>query len=287
MLSAFSFLTAGRIGHITIENDDIISLIRQINPNKATGSDGISGRMLLLCDESVILPLQIIFRNILSTSIYPHTWKLANVTPIFKKGGKQLIKNYRPISLLPICVKFLEKLIFNKLYSYLQLNDLITQNKSGFRSGDSTTNQLLYLVDEIYQAFDSTESIEVRAVFLDVSKAFDKVWHSGLIFKLERNGVLGSLLKLFENYLHNRKQRVALNEHSSIDSGVPQGHYYFLFTSMISKEILNQITNFLLMIPCYFLIIVIDPEISANELNHGLDITHKWAHQCASMEIRI
>ena len=72
-------------GHITIENDDIISLIRQINPNKATASDGISGRMLLLCGESVILPLQIIFRNILSTSIYRDMWKVANVTPIFKK----------------------------------------------------------------------------------------------------------------------------------------------------------------------------------------------------------
>ena len=179
VLPVFSFLTAERIDYITIENDDIISLIRQINPSKATGSDGISGRMLLLCHESVILPLQIIFRNILSTSIYPHTWKLANVTPIFKKGDKQLIKNYRPISLLPICGKFLEKLIFNKLYSYLQLNDLITQNQSGFRPGDSTTNQLLYLVDEIYQAFDSTESLEVRAVFLDVSKAFDKVGMMG------------------------------------------------------------------------------------------------------------
>ena len=143
VLPVSSFLTAERIDHITIENGDIISLIRQINPNKSTGSDGISGRMLLLCDESVILPLQIIFRNILSTSIYPHTWKLANVTPIFKKGDEQLIKHYRPISLLPIFGKFLEKLIFNKLYSYLQLNDLITQNQSGFRPGDSTTNQTI------------------------------------------------------------------------------------------------------------------------------------------------
>ena len=176
VLPALSFLTNERIDHITIQNEDIISLIRKINPNKATGSDGISGQMLLLCDESVTLPLQIIFSNILSTSIYPDMWKLANVTPIFKKGDKQLIKNYRPISLLPICGKILEKIIFNNLYNYLHSNSLITKNQSGFRPGDSTTNQLLYLVDEIHQAFDCTEFLEVRAVFLDISKAFDKVY---------------------------------------------------------------------------------------------------------------
>ena len=101
VLPILRFLT----NHITIGNDEIISLIRKINPNKATGSDGISGQMLLIRDESVILPLQIIFTNILSTTIYPDMWKLANVTPIFKKGDKQLIKNYRPISLLPILWK--------------------------------------------------------------------------------------------------------------------------------------------------------------------------------------
>ena len=78
------FLTNKRIDHVSIENVEIILLIRNINPNKATGSDGISGQMLLLCDESVILTLQVIFTNILSTSIYPDMWKLANVTPIFK-----------------------------------------------------------------------------------------------------------------------------------------------------------------------------------------------------------
>ena len=138
--------------------------------------------MLLLCDVSVSLPLQIIFTNILSTSIYPDMWKLANVTPILKKGDKQLIKNYRPISLLPICGKILEKIIFNNLYAYLHTNNLITKNQSGFRPGDSTTNQLLYLLDEIHQAFDSTTYIALRAVFLDISKAFDKVRHDGLTF---------------------------------------------------------------------------------------------------------
>ena len=132
--------------------------------------------MLLLCDDSVILPLNIIFRNILLTSTYyPDQWKLANVTPIFKKGDKQLIKNYRPISLLPICSKIFEKMISKNLYSYLNANNLLTKNQSGFRPGDSTTNQLLYLVNEIHQAFENPKSLEVHAVFLDISQAFDKM----------------------------------------------------------------------------------------------------------------
>ena len=78
-------------------------------------------------------------------------WTLGNVTPIFKKGDKQSTKNYRPISLFPICGKMIEKIIFNNLYLYLNSNNLITKNQSGFHPGDSTTNQLLFLVDEIHQ----------------------------------------------------------------------------------------------------------------------------------------
>ena len=227
VLPTFTFFTDKRINYVTIDNEKIISLIRKINPKKATGSDGISAQMLLLCDETVILPFQIIFTNILSTSTYPDMWKIANVTPIFKKGDNQLIKNYRPISLLPICGNILEKIIFNNPYAYLHGNNLITKNQSGFRLGDSTTNQLLYLLDEIHQAFDSTKSLEVRAVLLDISKAFDKVWHDGLIFKLEQNGISGNLLRLLLNYLDDRKQRVVINgsysDCSNIESGVPQG----------------------------------------------------------------
>ena len=227
VLPPLNVLTEKRLDHITILGSQILPLIRNLNPNKATGSDGISGHMLLLCDESVVLPLKIIFQSILSTSIYPNMWKLANVTPIFKKGDKQLIENYRPISLLPICGKCFEKIIFNNLYSYLNVNNLITNNQSGFRPGDSTTNQLVYLTNKIHEAFKNPHSLEVRAVFLDISKAFDKVWHEGLIFKLKQNGISGNLLNLFENYLTNRKQRVVLNgshsDYTSIESGVPRG----------------------------------------------------------------
>ena len=242
--------------------------------------------MLLLCDDSVILPLRIIFRNILLTFICPDVWKFANVIPIFKKGDKQLITNYRAIFLLPICGKLFEKIIFNNLYSYLQANNIITKNQSGFRPGDSTTNQLLYLVNEIHQAFENPKSLEVRAVFLDISKAFDKVWHNGLIFKLKQNGVSGNLLKFFQNYLNNRKQRVVLNgsfsNYSTVESGVPQGSVlgpllFLIYINDLERNIKSNIKFFA--DDTMLFSIVKDHVISADNLNHDLNIIQLWAHQ--------
>ena len=286
VLPNFAFLTVKRIDELIISNDEISSLIRNINPNKATGSDGISGQMLLICDDSVTLPLKIIFSNILLSSTYPDIWKLANVIPIFKKGDKQLIKNYRPISLLPICGKLFEKIIFNNLYSYLNTNNLITKNQSGFRPGDSTTNQLLYLVNEIHQAFEDQKFLEVRAVFLDISKAFDKVWHDGLIFKLKQNGVSGSLLMFFQNYLNNRKQRVVLNgsysSYKTVESGVPQGSVlgpllFLIYINDLERDVKSNIKFFA--DDTMLFSIVKDPAISANDLNHDLNTIHQWAQQ--------
>jgi len=239
-----------------------------------------------LCDDAISIPLQIIYNNILSTSLYPDIWKIANITPVFKKGDKQLIENYRPISLLPICGKVLEKIIFNRLYNFLHANSLLTENQSGFRPGDSTTNQLLYFIDEIHQAFDCMESFEVRSVFLDISKAFDKVWHEGLIFKLKQNGISGQLLNLLQNYLSNRQQRVTLNgsvsELTNIESGVPQGSVlgpllFLVYINDLEKNIKSNIKFFA--DDTMLFSIVKDPHLTAYELNHDLDVISKWAHQ--------
>ena len=201
------------------------------------------------------------------------------MSPTFKKGDKQLIKHYRPISLLPIRGKILEKIISNNLYSYLHTNNLITINQSGFRPGDSTTNQLLYLVDEIHQAFDSTKSLEFGTIFLDISKAFDKVWHDGLMFKLEQNGISGNLLNLFENYLSNRKQRLVQNgsysDYSSIESGVPQGSVlgpllFLIFITDLERNLKSNVKFFAVDTMLFF--IVKNPEISAIDLNHDLEV---------------
>ena len=118
-------------------------------------------------------------------------------------------------------------MLFKHLYNFFEFNHLITKKQSGFRPGDSTTNQLIDFVNEIHKSFDDKKSLEVRAVFLDISKAFDKVWHPGLLFKLKQNGIDGRLLTLLTSYLTDRKQRAVLNGTSSdwesIESGVPQG----------------------------------------------------------------
>ena len=118
------------------------------------------------------MPLKIIFEKKLGTGIFPDQWKEANVTPVYKKNDEQIISNYTPISLLPI-LNVCEKIIFENLYVYLNANNLINTNQSGFRPEDSCSNQLLSLVREIYQSFDC--GLEVRLVHLDMCKAFDRV----------------------------------------------------------------------------------------------------------------
>ena len=141
-------------------------------------------------------------------------WKKANIVPVHKKINKQLIENYRPILLQPICGKILEQIIYNKMFEFFSENELISHNQSGFRPGDSCINQLLCITHDIYQSLD--DGLETRGVFLDISKAFDKVWHEGLLFKLKQNGISGNLLNVITNFLYQRKKRVVLNgQHSS------------------------------------------------------------------------
>ena len=209
---------------IDFSTDDILKIIRNLEPNKAHGHDMISIRMNKICDTSICRPLELIFQACLESGKFPSEWKKANVVPVHKKGDKQISKNYRPISLLPIAGKIFERLLYDKMFEFFIANNLISKNQSGFRPGDSCINQLLSITHEIYQSFD--DNLEVRAVFLDISKAFEKVWHKGLIFKLKENCISDKILNIIPDFLSFRKQRVVLNGQAfpwvSIEAGVPQ-----------------------------------------------------------------
>ena len=154
-----------------------------------------------------------------------------------QKSDKQLLKNYRPISLLPIFGKNFERIIYNNIFEYLTTNKLISDNQSGFKPGDSCVNQLLSITHELCHSLDN--GFEVRVVFLDISKAFGKVWHEGLILRLNQYKIsdlrisdFTNLLCLIKCFLKNCMQRVVLDGQTSswtiVLAGVPQGSTFFL-----------------------------------------------------------
>ena len=201
-----------------------------------------------------------------------------------KKGDKQVLRNYRPISLLPICVKIFERFIYNNLFEFFIKNDLISSNQSGFKQGDPCIYQLLSITHETCYSFDN--GFEVRGIFLDIFKAFDKVSRRGLIFKLKQNGVTSDLLNILIDFLKERKQRVVLNgQHSkwsNISAGVPQGS---ILEPLLFLIYINDLPDNLSSNPKLFaddtslFSAVHDKNQSGINLNDDLEKVRNWAFQ--------
>ena len=283
-LPNFIFNTDSLLSNVIITEKSISDIISKLNSNKAHGVDNISISMLKLCHKEVLFPLKLIFERSLAEGKFPSSWKLANVQPVHKKDSRQCKKNYRPISLLPICSKILEKIIFDEIYHFLTANNLLSKHQSGFRPGDSTINQLLSITNDIFMSFE--EGCETRAVFLDISKAFDKVWHEGLLFKLKQNGINGKLLSLISDFLTNRHQRVVLNGQESswepILSGVPQGSVLgpLLFLVYINDLTDNISSSMRLFADDSSLFLrVRDIQVSHDTLMSDLEKITQWANQ--------
>ena len=274
------------LSSIEIIASDTRKIIKALKVNKAHGHDEIFIRMLKLCESAITEPLYLIFKNCLNSNTFSDVWKKANVIPVHKKGDKQLLKNYRSVSLLPNCGNIFEKLLFNALYSFIEDQKLLNRCQSGFKKNDSCINQLVSIIHEIYSAFNCNPSLEVLVVFLDLSKAFDKVWHDGLIYKLKSLGISGSLLKLIQNYLDNRFQRVLLNGQTSewkpVNAGVPQGSILgpLFFLVYINDICSNLSTNVKLFADDTSLFsIVNDANKSFQNLSNDLCVISNWSYQ--------
>ena len=210
---------------ITITIQDVSDVFQHLDVTKACGPDLISPRLLKEGCHILAHPYSIIFNRSLEQGYFPSSWKDANVTPNYKKGRQIITKQLPPYIAFNIAGKTMERCVHKHLYNYMVTNQLLTPLQSGFREGDSTTNQLLHTYHKICEAVDKGK--EIRAVFCDINKAFDRVWHKGLLYKLRCMGCSNRVVKWFESYLSQRRQRVVINGQSSdrvhILAGVPQG----------------------------------------------------------------
>lgn len=211
------------LSNLTANEEDVLKALRSLNTTKASGFDGVSARFLHDLADEITPCVTHLFQLSLSSATLPRDWKDATISPLFKRGQRSLPNNYRPISLLSTTSKVLERLVAAPLYEHV--NSQLPQNQSGFRRGDGTAMQLARIVHEIAQAIDRGDL--VITCLYDLSKAFDKVWHAGLLAKLEHLGIRGSALSWLSNYLQGRRQRVRVNtsfsDWAEIPAGVPQG----------------------------------------------------------------
>ena len=240
--------------------------------------------MLKAVAKEISVPLSILFNRSFAEGVFANSLKVSNVLPLYKNDDKSLPSNYRPISLLSNIGKLQERIIFKHIYNHLHENNLLYKYQSGFLPNHSTTYQLIDIYHHICQTFDTDQFS--CTVFCDVSKAFDRVWHKGLIFKLKQYGISGSLLNCVTDYLNNRTQRVFIRSCMSsslpINAGVPQGSVLGPFLFLIH---INDIADSLLSLTRLF---ADDSSLfcSASSIqdlegiiNHDLNILAAWAKQ--------
>ena len=203
---------------------------------------------------------------------------------MLKKSNRQIVNNYRPISLLPCISKVLERIVFIALFRHFFANRLFATCNSGFKPADSTINRLLILLEQIYLGLDKSK--EIIMVLLDISKAFDRVWHEGLLFKLRQYGIVDPLLSWLKSYLTDRKQQVVVNGQCSpllrIHAGVPQGSIlgpllFLVYINDMSHNLSLEIHQFA--DDTSLLEIIDNPNLSINKINNDLSTLSKWADQ--------
>ena len=266
----------------TFTPTEVESVLKSLKTGKAAGPDAVNNRLLIELAQPLASPLCDLFNYSLFSGKVPDIWKIANATPIHKKNDPNDVSNYRPISLLSTIGKVIEKLVHKHVFNFFRDNKILTALQSGFVEGDSTVNQLVDIYNTFCKAFDDGK--EVRAIFFDISKAFDRVWHQGLLYKLQTVGITGSLLLWFTDYLHNRKQRVVLpggiSDWTTISAGVPQGSILgpLLFLIYIN-DIVEDINSFIRLFAddTSLYVIVENPFVSAEILNSDIAKVHAWA----------
>ena len=202
-----------------------MKLLSKLNIAKSTGHDNVGARFMKDGRNYIVTPLAYIINLSLKVGVFPDDMKIARVVPLYKKGNINLESNYRPISILPVVSKIIERVVHDQFHQYLVEKGLIYRFQSGFRPNHSTDTALTYLADQI--RFNMDKNYYTGVVLLDLQKAFDTVNHDILLKKLKAIGINDTTYAWFSSYLKERKQFVELNGVKSslqtITCGVPQG----------------------------------------------------------------
>ena len=223
-----------------IHPDEVLKIIIGLKNSKSTGTDSIDTRIIKLIAGRIVAPLIHVINLSISTSQFPAIWNVAKVVPLLKKGDALNPKNYRPVALLPIFSKVLERVVFNQMVKYLDTNKLLNPNHHGSRHGHSTATALIQMYDEWLEEVEDGNMVGVMMV--NLSAAFDMVDHPLLLEKLKLFGLEDGASDWMKSYLENRTQSVmvdgCLSPPIKIDCGVPQGSIlgplmYIIFTNDI------------------------------------------------------
>lgn len=208
-----------------VEKDKILKHLSTLDSSKATGTDNIGPRLLKLAAPYIANDITYICNHSINKSTFPSKWKEAKVSPLHKTGPHDDVNNYRPISILPVLSKVLEKHVHDCLSAYLHEHNLLHKTQSGFRSQHSCETALVHMIDSWLNAMDNGKLVGV--VLVDFKKAFDLVDHQILLSKLELYGINNKALMWFNTYLTHRQQQVSINNNKSdfetVTCGVPQG----------------------------------------------------------------
>lgn len=258
--------------------------LTKLNISKAAGPDKLHAKILYELRKEISLPLNIIFNKSMNEGKLPPEWKLAHVKPLFKKGSKKDISNYRPVSLTSICCKLLERIIKADMTKYLEENKFIVRNQHGFRSGRSCVTQLLEIMNIWTEILDKNSAID--CVYLDFAKAFDKVPHHRLNLKMKSYGIGGNLLNWLTDFLDNRKQQVVIKDTFSdikdVTSGIPQGSVlgpllFIIYINDLPEAVNSEVQIFADDTKIFKAIETVADSLTMQEdLNNILEWSSKW-----------
>ena len=209
-----------------ITMEELKRAIGQLKKKKSPGPDGITNEMLQHLGNTATLKLLDIFNLSWRAGQVPQCWKEARMIPVLKKGkNRSKVLSYRPISLTSCICKTIERIVNQRMQWYLESESIILPEQAGFRRYKSTEDQTTHLAQVIEDSFQAQKV--TLAAFIDLQKAFDKVWKDGLLVKLLRSGIQGNMYKWTKSYLHNRRARVLVNGRYGrkvlLRQGVPQG----------------------------------------------------------------